>query len=290
MKYEIGQVNRLGNRSSNQDRFIAVECEEGVLLVLADGMGGQAFGEMAAQILVEQARYDYLAIHRPVANPGAFLREVLLQSHRAINDFGQSQHPPATPGTTGVLCLIQNGSATWAHVGDSRLYVYQQGLPIYRTTDHSYVEHLFQKGKISRWEQDNHPKRNQITECLGVRADEPKVTVSKPVTLKPGDIVLLCSDGLWGPLDDALMGSILLTDGDLEQALYSMAEKAEQISYPRSDNISVLALRFIASASDADSQSQAARNSQQQGSNNRLESAIAQIEEVLKEYEKEIGN
>lgn len=290
MRYEIGQVNRLGNRSCNQDRFISVETDEGVLLVLGDGMGGQAYGEVAAEILTEQARRDYRAAERPLTDIAGFLRDVLLRSHHAINDFGQRQQPVATPGSTGVLCLIQNNQATWAHVGDSRLYLYQQGLPIYRTTDHSYVEQLFQKGKISRWEQDNHPQRNQITECLGVRPDEPQVTVSNTINLKPGDIIMLCSDGLWGPLDDALMGSMLMTDGDLEQSLYNMAEKAEQISYPHSDNISVLALRFL--SAEANVQQQSAQNGQRKrrAGDDRLESAIAQIEEVLREYEKEIGS
>lgn len=212
-----------------------------------------------------------------------------MRSHHAINAFGRSQQPPVTPGTTGVLCLLQGNQAIWAHVGDSRLYIYQQGLPIYRTTDHSYVEKLYQNGQISRSEQDSHPMRNRITECLGVRDDEPTITISKPVTLKPGDILLLCSDGLWGPLDDALMGSMLLTDGDLEQALYNMAEKAEQISYPRSDNISAVALRFISSeGQQTDSSGQDAKRSPAKSEDDGIESAIAQIERVMREYEKEI--
>ena len=290
MRYEIGQVNRLGNRSCNQDRFISVETDEGVLLVLADGMGGQAYGEVAAEILTEQARRDYLATERPITDIAGFLRDVLLRSHHAINDFGLHQQPVVTPGSTGVLCLIQNNQATWAHVGDSRLYLYQQGLPIYRTTDHSYVEQLFQKGKISRWEQENHPQRNQITECLGVRPEEPQITVSSTVGLKPGDIIMLCSDGLWGPLDDALMGSMLMTDGDLEQSLYNMAEKAEQISYPRSDNISVLALRFLSAEANVRQQSEQNGQGKRRAGEDRLEIAIAQIEAVLREYEKEIGS
>jgi serine/threonine protein phosphatase PrpC len=187
-----------------------------------------------------------------------------------------------------VLCLIQQDQAVWAHVGDSRLYLYQQGLPIYRTTDHSYVEQLFQKGEISRWEQDLHPRRNQITECLGARHDEPKVSISKMVSLKPDDIILICSDGLWGPLDDAVMGRMLMAESPLEDSLYKMAETAEHSSYPHSDNISALALRFIA-AGKAGSLTQNERGSQQRPSRggDSLETAIAQIEQVLKEYEKE---
>jgi len=288
MRYEIGQANRLGNRSSNQDRFAAIETPEGILLVLADGMGGQAFGEMAAEILVETAREVYLREPRPIAKTKNLLNTIIEIAHHRIVDFGEQQEPPATPGTTAVLCLIQGGEAHWAHVGDSRLYIYQQGLPLYRTTDHSYVEQLFQRGEISRWEQDSHPQRNQITQCLGCRRELPAVSFSNRVTLKPDDIVLLCSDGLWGPLDDAQLGTLLDTGNNLDEALNELAERAERASYPRSDNISALALRFISSEGEQPLRSeeeQMRRITSRQGS---LEDAIAQIEEVIREYEGEI--
>ncbi len=287
MKYEIGQVNRLGNRSINQDRFSAIETDEGVLLVLGDGMGGQAFGEVAAQLLVDTARKAYLETARPVKDAKRFLEWILVHAHKTINTFGRRQTPPVTPGTTGVLCLVQEGQAIWVHVGDSRLYVFQGGLPIYRTTDHSYVEHLFQKGAISRREQDSHPKRNQITQCLGCRKSPPEVTLSNPVKLKTNDIILLCSDGLWGPLDDAQMGTHLHDGEALDDLLNAMGEKAERISYPRSDNISGLALRYISNEMPEKPQD-IESITVQDGEVDELESAIAKIEAVLREYEKEI--
>ncbi len=288
MKYEIGQVNRLGNRSINQDRFSSVETREGVLLVLGDGMGGQAYGEVAAQLLIDTATNAYLAAPRPIEDPQTFLQELLLKAHKAIITFGKQQQPPATPGTTAVLCLIQDGQALWAHVGDSRLYIFQQGLPLYRTTDHSYVEHLYQQGAISRREQDNHPKRNQITQCIGCRNTPPEVSFSNTITLKPDDIVLMCSDGLWGPLDDAQMGAQLTAAAPLDDLLNQMAEKAERLSYPRCDNISGLALRYISNETDKAQQEEAASEGNSDDAADELESAIAKIEEVIREYEQEI--
>ncbi len=288
MQYEIGQANRLGNRSSNQDRFDAIETEEGILLVLGDGMGGQAYGEVAAEILVHTAREIFLREPRPIIKIREFLTQVVQTAHRRIVEFGEQQTPPATPGTTAVLCLIQAGEACWAHVGDSRLYVYQGGLPLYRTTDHSYVEHLFQRGEISRWEQESHPQRNQITQCLGCRREEPKISLSNRVTLKQNDIVLLCSDGLWGPLDDAQLGTLLEQRETLDEALNELAERAEQASYPQSDNISVLALRFIASEGEQPIPRAGERPHPVTGRKDSLEDAIAQIEEVIREYEGEI--
>lgn len=288
MRYEIGQANRLGNRSSNQDRFSAIETDEGVLLVLGDGLGGQACGEVAAQILVDCARDAYLQAVRPIANPREFLAAVIKHAHLQIIAFGQRQEPKAYPGTTAVLCLVQGGEAAWAHVGDSRLYIYQQGLPLYRTTDHSYVEQLFQKGEISRWEQETHPQRNQITQCLGVRRELPKISVSNIVILKPGDVILLCSDGLWGPLDDSQMGTLLDEEvPSLDDSLNAIAEKAEKLSYPRSDNISGLGLRFISAEGVQLHDEELRERRSERGQEDPLEDAIAQIEAVIREYEEE---
>lgn len=290
MQYEIGQANRLGNRHNNQDRFKAIETEHGVLLVLGDGMGGSASGEVAAQMLVDTAEELYLAQGELVRDFPHLFRAIILTAHHRILDWGARQSPPVTPGSTAVLCLLQEGYAFWAHVGDSRLYVFHKGLPIYRTVDHSYVEQLYQKGRISRSEQESHPGRNMITQCIGCQQVEPEISFAKPVHLKERDVLLLCSDGLWSPLDDAQMGTILEAH-PLQESLDLMAEQAERNSYPRSDNISVIALRFISHNKPASARPAARSASRiQAASEDPVLSAIAQIEEILKEYEQEIGN
>jgi len=289
MIYELGQANRLGNRDTNQDRFRAIETDEGVLLVLGDGMGGQAQGEVAAQLLVDIAKRHYLDASRPIREPKPFLEKILHSAHQAIVDFGQRQDPPVTPGTTAVLCLVQGGKAVWAHVGDSRIYLFQNGLPIYRSTDHSLVEMLYQKGEISLRELESHPKRNQITQCLGGGlVEEPEPTLSNVVTMHVEDIILLCTDGLWGPLDDAVMGELLCRPGNLDDIINGMAQQAEHLSYPYSDNISVLALRLLSTAGSAGAKSEAQQAIKQAAAEDPLQSAIAEIEAVIKQYESEI--
>ena len=289
MIYELGQANRLGNRNNNQDRFSAIETDEGVLLILGDGMGGQPHGDEAAQILVDVAKKHYLDARRPIKKPKPFLAKLLLSAHEAIVDFGEAQSPPVTPGTTGVLCLVQESKAVWAHVGDSRLYLFQNGLPIYRTTDHSFVEMLYQKGEISRREQDSHPKRNQITQCLGGGlVEEPDPTVSNMVSLREEDILLLCTDGLWGPMDDAVMGNLLCRPGNLDDIINAMAQEAEQLSYPHSDNVSVIALRLLSTVGESKEKIEQKQGAQQHSSDDPLENAIADIEAVIKQYEGEI--
>jgi serine/threonine protein phosphatase PrpC len=288
MIYELGQANRLGNRNNNQDRFQAIETEEGVLLVLGDGMGGQARGEMAAQILVNTARQHYLNATRPIKEPKSFLNDILRSAHHAVVAYGEKQTPPITPGSTGVLCLVQDSKAVWSHVGDSRVYLFQHGLPIYRTTDHSLVEMMYQKGEISRREQDSHPKRNQVTQCLGGgQTQEPEPTVSNIVTMQIEDVILLCTDGLWGPMDDTVMGRLLCSPGNLDDIINTIAEQAEQLSYPYSDNISILALRLLSTAGSGKKNVKQQQNITTGASDDPLENAIAEIEAAIREYEGE---
>ena len=290
MEYEIGQANRLGNRQSNQDRFAAIETDEGVLLVLADGMGGQAGGELAAEAMVALAYEHYTQAKRPIREPEVFLTTLIRHAHEHIRELGLQHQPPITPGTTGVLCLLQQGQANWAHVGDSRLYVFRDGLPIYRTRDHSYVESLYRRGVISRAEQERHPMRNRITQCIGCQNQNPRIELSRATTLQEGDVVLLCSDGLWGALDDAQIGALLEGDA-LDEVLDQMSAQAEQIKYPHSDNISVLALRLISQDDTGawqgeQAQAAPATDSGEQG--DPLQSAIDRIEAAIREYEDEL--
>lgn len=298
MHYETGVANHLGNRNSNQDRFDIVESDEGVLLVLADGMGGHYGGDVAAQALVDIARDRYLNSTRPVAQPGRFLTEIIQATHDALVSHATEQNLGNIPGTTAVLCLLQNGHMDWAHVGDSRLYLFRGGLPVFRTTDHSYVEQLYQQGIIRRSEQDSHPRRNHITQCIGAMPQAPEVELGKGKPMRVGDIVLLCSDGLWGALDDAQLGLMLQQEGSLDEVLERMAMRAEQISYPHSDNISVVALRLtsLAPATPRPRPPEPPRpepkpkpkDETPRVDDDKLKSAIEQIEEVLRTYKDEL--
>ncbi|MGE0080444.1 MAG: PP2C family serine/threonine-protein phosphatase [Thiohalomonadaceae bacterium] len=292
MLYEIGQANRLGTRASNQDRFAAVETDDAVLLVLADGMGGHRGGEMAAQILVDVASDALLNEPLPVRDVERFLTGIITRTHGAIHDYARESGLDAPPGTTGVLCLVQDGVAQWAHVGDSRLYLFRDQLPLYRTRDHSYVERLYRRGEIRRSDTSFHPMRNQITQCIGRLPELPDVEVGRPTPLSPGDVLLLCSDGLWGALEDMQIGA-LMNAPDIDAAVNQLAEQAETNSYPHSDNISVLALRFVsrnhgnaALSRPADTRKSVATRRPRQ---ERLEDAIEQIEEVLRKYENEMN-
>lgn len=289
MQIELGRTSRLGNRSVNQDRIEIIETPAGVVLVLGDGLGGKPGGDLAAQTLVDTVSEELALNPLPAEEPEAFLRELLRRAHYKILFAGQDHTPPMQPGTTAVICLIQNGTVWWAHAGDSRLYLFRNGLPLYRTTDHSYVEQLYQEGRISLKKLHSHPMRNYVTQCLGLSNHDPKIDANKGVAVKEGDVLLLCSDGFWEPLGDAQMGP-LLDQAKLNLALNDLAERAEAASYPKSDNATAVALRVISlqQIQAAPSRKRSAGHASPSAPDTPLDSAIDEIQRAIREYDSEM--
>jgi serine/threonine protein phosphatase PrpC len=285
MQYEIGRVSLLGNRETNQDRLGIAESHAGVVLILADGLGGMPGGALAAETLVKFVQHELQHEVMPVDVPEKFLGKLIIKAHYAVRAVGQKQDPKIEPGTTAVICLVQNKKAWWAHVGDSRCYLFRDGLPIYRTKDDSYVEHLYQKGEIPIEEIEGHPMRNYVTQCIGVMPNEPRVSVSKGVELEKGDILLLCTDGFWEPLDDALIGSQLL-EKTIQQSISELALQAEKTNYPNSDNTSVLAIK-ITSLQDTQKTTRK-KNTKSSAPETPLDGAIQEIEDTFNFYKDEM--
>lgn len=243
--YQTGQASLVGNRRGNQDRCALLESEGTLLMVLGDGMGGHPKGEVAAQILIDVCRRELDHAVKPIPDPGAFLAGALKEAHDAIRFYGLQQAPQIDPRTTAVIVLIQQGMVHWTHAGDSRFYLFREGRLLTRTRDHSYVERLHQQGILSRQQLENHPQRNYVTRCLGGNSSLPKAALGKQI-LAPGDNLLLCSDGLWGSLDEELMIDALFSAMALEEATAALAEEAAQSAYPDSDNVTLIALRIDA--------------------------------------------
>lgn len=244
--FETAQISLVGNRNNNQDRCAVLESADTALLVVADGMGGHPKGEEAAQLVVETCEDAFMRIKKPITEPEQFLEHISRQSHEAIITFGYRHIPAIDPRTTVVLCLVQNGLAYWAHIGDSRLYHINTGAVVNKTVDHSYVEKLREQGIINEEEKENHPFRNYVTRCLGGSPNPPELTINTPpISLKKGDVLLLCSDGLWGPLGDERVATALDSDSEKISALLTrMADMAADEASPSSDNVTGVALRW----------------------------------------------
>jgi serine/threonine protein phosphatase PrpC len=250
-RYELGQATHIGRRRSNQDRSGVAEEEGSVLLALADGMGGHPRGERAAETVVDTAIRLFRRARRPLRDHAELLEQMLERAHDRVVAFGRSQRPPIEPRSTAALALIDGDRLYWAHLGDSRLYLFRAGALAMQTHDHSYVEKLRQQGLISAHELEEHPFRNYVTRCIGGTFALPEPTLGGPVRLRPGDTVMLCSDGLWAPLSIEEIGAELERPARLRDLVPTLVRRAVECAGPGSDNVTALALRWLESPEQA---------------------------------------
>ena len=287
MRYQFAQTNRLGNRANNQDRCAVRETDDAVLLVVADGMGGHARGDLAAQTAVDVLSRRFLNHEGAIEDPAAFLERSLEAAHDQVVRVGMAQHPQIEPRTTCVACIVQGNRAWWAHAGDSRLYLVREGRTHTRTRDHATVEELIARGEISEDEARHHPMRNSVTQCLGGAITSPDVTLGEVDELREGDCFLLCSDGLWSALEEGELTGVT-TAAELASALEDLAEQAEQASYPNSDNISAVLLRWLGHSETDQPPARTHGVNRRTSGGDTLTDAIAEIQKALDEYESEL--
>jgi len=243
MKYSVAQETRLGTRRINQDRIGCWSTSASLLMTVADGLGGHIYGEVAAELAVRILGASFEREAQPrIADPAGFLSRAIGAGHAAILRDAQQRDLPDTPRTVLVACVVQDGFVYWTHVGDSRLYLVRQGRILHRTRDHTVVQELFDAGRIREEAMTTHPERNRLLQCLGgYQAPQPD-----PVTterLAKNDIVLLCSDGFWGPLTQRQMLHALMSR-DLGTAIPELTTLAEHRAGLECDNISVLAMTW----------------------------------------------
>lgn len=241
MKFSVFQETRVGARPYNQDRLGHWSTSDALLLVLADGMGGHLHGEVAAQLAVDAVASAFRTDAKPrLANPDLFIFRAIGHAHTRILEQAVKLGLPETPRTTIVVCVVQEGFAYWGHVGDSRLYLIRNGRIVTRTRDHTRVQQLIDNGRIREEAAATHPDRNKLLQCLGSDAP-PKLEPTATARLARNDILLLCSDGLWGPLTQRQLLHAYMT-ADLPRATRDLMTLAETRSGPQCDNVSALAM------------------------------------------------
>lgn len=250
MKFTIYQESRTGKRTNNEDRLAHSYSRDALLMVIADGMGGHYYGEIAAQIAVQTLVESFQREATPNINdPFMFLQKSMTNAHHAIADFTDTHNLKDSPRTTCVACLIQNNIAYWAHAGDSRLYLIRGGKVVGRTRDHSRVQLLIDQGAISEAQAAVHPERNKIYSCLGGH-QSPEIEFSRKTPLEAGDVLALCTDGLWGVLPDEVLANGLRRE-NLIQAVPTLLNIADSRGGPNADNLSIVAVRWEDSYVDA---------------------------------------
>ena len=249
MKFTIYQESRVGKRANNEDRLAHCYSRDALLAVVADGMGGHYYGEIAAQIAVQVLVEAFQREATPtIADPFLFLQKSMVNAHHSIIDFANAHNLKDSPRTTCVACIVQDNIAYWAHAGDSRLYLLRDGKVVIHTRDHSRVQLLKDQGLINDAQAAVHPDRNKVYSCLG-SPKPPEIEFSRKTPLEAGNVLVLCTDGVWGVIPGESL-AVALKNGNLMQAVPALLNQAEIRGGANADNLSIVAVRWEGSYTD----------------------------------------
>ena len=237
----------LGARERQEDSFVFSDLsnirdteENGVLAVIADGMGGLSHGEMASQTAVDVILREY-QLKEPKEAPLDFLKRSLLRANAAVFDLAYVDGQEVDLGTTMITALILNDFLHWVSVGDSRIYIHRDKKLTQLTRDHVYANHLTQQvkeGRLTRKEAEEHPEKDFLTGYLGLPELKEYSSCSEPMELNSGDILLLCSDGLYNTLSHGEMENLLSVGP--EQAAERLGKEALEKKFSYQDNITIV--------------------------------------------------
>ena len=226
-KYSV--ITDVGNKIAvNQDNYFVGDnwC------IVADGMGGHKGGEVASKAAIEIIKKG---IKQQSFGIEALLKNVIIQENRAIYDMSLNDPELEGMGTTAVLCYFEDKTAYIAHVGDSRAYHLSDDTFVLLTIDLSLVQNLIESGTITPQEAKNHPQKNLITRAIGTDSTI-EVDICK-VSLKKGDYIMLCTDGLTSFLSDSEIKTIIKTM-DSDEAVTKLVDMAN--SNGGTDNITIV--------------------------------------------------
>jgi PPM family protein phosphatase len=224
-------------RSENEDSLFV----RAPIFVVADGMGGAQAGEVASKTAADAFDRDL-----PEIPPERFLRETIEEANRRIHELARADPSRAGMGTTITAAIVDSGKEEVGigHVGDSRAYRLRRGKLERLTRDHSLVEEMRRKGQITDAQAEDHPQRSIITRALG---PEPEVEVDlQTVPAAPGDVFLLCSDGLTTMVGEERIAAVLAAAGSMKEAVRALVEEANGAG--GRDNITALAFRLADAA------------------------------------------
>jgi len=219
-------------RNANEDSFFV----RPPIFVVADGMGGAQAGEVASKAAAEAFDVDL-----PEGPPERVLRDTILAANRRIHDLARADPSRAGMGTTLTAAIVDAAAEEVAigHVGDSRAYRLRAGKLEQLTRDHSLVEEMRRKGQITDAQAEDHPQRSIITRALGPEPDVEPDLQTVPAT--PGDVFLICSDGLTTMLGEEQIAGLLSGATSLDAAVRALVDEANRAG--GRDNITALAFR-----------------------------------------------
>jgi PPM family protein phosphatase len=245
LQVEYAEISLIGAREENQDRIASAINADSALIAAFDGMGGHADGARAAEIGRKTVLARFASVPQPLLDPLSYLHVSLGAAHTEMVGIGTHLPMETRPRATAAVCVVQDGTAWTAHVGDSRVYHLRAGKVLSRTRDHSHVELLLQEGLINSDQAMNHPMRNYVEACLGGDPMLPEMLIGRAVRVEQGDTLLVCTDGFWSNLLDEDIAASLYSGVPVNIALQAVAEFAVRRGGPSADNTSVAALKVL---------------------------------------------
>jgi serine/threonine protein phosphatase PrpC len=237
-RWKIGKAQSIGGRAEQQDRAEAFVLDDAriCLLVVADGMGGRRGGSEAAAAVIACARamMQQHADARSI-DGAALVRDIALSGHETIRAL--TPDPDTGPRATVTAFFAHGNEGHWVSVGDSRLYRFRGHELVERTRDQSLVQLLVDMGKLDEHEAKRHPDRAIVTSSLG--GYDPPELVTGEATLRHGDSVVLCTDGMWEHVEPEEMVAAAMAD-DIDGAARMLVETATARAGAKSDNVTLV--------------------------------------------------
>lgn len=236
-------ISRIGRRQRNEDACGYWTSDEGCCWVVSDGAGGHGSGDRAAQIVVSTVLERFSrqpAVGEAEAVALLESAQAAVMAEKRANPDGDDMH-----ATAAVLLIdARRREAVWAHVGDTRIYLFRDHELLHQTRDHSLVQSMINAGYGSTDMIRSHPQRNLLTSSIGDKGDLALTVSGAPVAVGPGDAFLICSDGWWEYVDEPRMVAELAASGTCAGWLERMAGIIEQHDNQQSDNYTAIALQL----------------------------------------------
>ena len=245
MRFTTQQNSLQGKRHDNQDRMGYIYSQDALLMVVCDGLGGHEHGEIAATWVLETLAHRFQHFAKPIiADPIVFLEASIIAAHGLIINRSMRDSLKSSPRTTVVVALIQNGQVWIAHAGDSRAYLIRDDMLHLRTHDHSKLQYLVDTGRIDPGSiTHNHPDRNKLINCVGAEIP-PRVEHTGPVKLVANDLMMLCTDGVWGAMEELQLLRII-GRGDIARDLPDLVATAHAMGGDYADDATAIVIRWL---------------------------------------------
>lgn len=233
-----------GDRDYQQDQVALISHPRAngcVLALVADGMGGRSGGRKASDQVMLTAKQLFERYSPETDDAPSLLSQIVQEAHMVIKltAISAEQEPHST---MAIFIINPQGDCHWAHAGDSRIYHFHGNQLVKRTMDHSYVQTLVDSGEITEDEANNHPQSNILMSCLGTET-EPPVTIHLIPQLRPGDVLMACSDGVWHYFSPSELGAALSSLSPREATEF-LIDKARSRARGGGDNLSLVIVKL----------------------------------------------